>query len=107
MTNNTTRNLKVGITVMVSAIILIFGVAFLKDLKIGLETNDYVVYFKEVNGLKEGDPVSVNGVVKGKVSKIELAAGDSVRVQFNMAKDIVLKRDYSISVAMIELMSGK
>jgi len=99
--------LKVGITIVVSVILLLWGIAFLKDLKFGLETNDLTVYFSEVNGLKEGDPVSVNGVVKGKIKAIELAPGDSVRVDFSLSKEIVLKKDYEVSVAMIELMSGK
>ncbi|MGA2668471.1 MAG: MlaD family protein [Ignavibacteria bacterium] len=98
--------LRVGITVVVSIIILLYGVSFLKDYKIGIQTNDLVVYFPDVNGLKVGDPVGVNGVNKGKVSSIELE-GDSVKVSFNLAKDVILKKDYSISVAMIELMSGK
>ncbi|MBZ0202309.1 MAG: MCE family protein [Ignavibacteria bacterium] len=98
---------KVGFTVLVSIIILLWGVAFLKDLKFGLETNDLTVYFQDVNGLKEGDPVSVNGVVKGKINTIELAQGDSVKVDFSLSKDVVLKKDYEVSVAMIELMSGK
>lgn len=106
MTNTTKRNLKVGITVIISIVILLFGVAFLKDIKVGLETNDMTVYFMDVNGLKEGDPVSVNGVIKGKIKNIELA-GDSVRVDFTLSKDIIIKRDYIVSVAMIELMSGK
>lgn len=106
MTGNSKRNLKVGITVMVTLVILLFGIAFLKDLKVGVDTNDMVVYFSDVNGLKEGDPVSVNGVVKGKVKKIALD-GDSVKVDFNLSKEIILKRNYSIGVAMIELMSGK
>lgn len=99
--------LKVGITVVVSLIILLWGVAFLKNLKFGLETNELTVYFSDVNGLKEGDPVSVNGVSKGKITKIELAPGDSVRVDFNLNKDVTLHKDYNVSVAMIELMSGK
>src|SRR4030095_13833963 len=99
--------LKVGITVVVSIIILLYGIAFLKDLKFGLATNDLTVYFSDVNGLKEGDPVSVNGVSKGKVTKIDLTEGDSVKVDFALSKDVVLKKDYSVSVAMIELMSGK
>lgn len=99
--------LKVGITIVISIIILLWGVAFLKDLKFGIETNDLTVYFSEVNGLKEGDPVSVNGVVKGKINTIELAPGDSVRVDFSLSKDVVIKKDYEVSVAMIELMSGK
>jgi phospholipid/cholesterol/gamma-HCH transport system substrate-binding protein len=99
--------LKVGITIVVSVIILLYGIAFLKDLKFGLATNDLTVYFADVNGLKEGDPVSVNGVSKGKVNKIELSTGDSVRVDFSLSKEVVLKKDYNVSVAMIELMSGK
>lgn len=99
--------LKVGITVIVSIVIVLWGVAFMKDLKFGLETNDLTVYFSDVNGLKEGDPVSVNGVTKGKINKIELAPGDSVRVDFSLNKDVTLKKDYNVSVAMIELMSGK
>lgn len=98
---------KVGITIVVSLIMVLYGVAFLKDLKFGIETNDLSVYFADVNGLKEGDPVSVNGVTKGKISKIELTTGDSVKVDFSLSKDVVLKKDYSLSVAMIELMSGK
>jgi phospholipid/cholesterol/gamma-HCH transport system substrate-binding protein len=99
--------LKVGITIVVSVILLLWGVAFLKDLKFGMETNDLTVYFQDVNGLKEGDPVSVNGVSKGKVQKIDLTTGDSVRVDFSLSKDVILKKDYSVGVAMIELMSGK
>ena len=99
--------LKVGITITVSIIILLYGVAFLKDLKVGIQTNDLTVYFSDVNGLKEGDPVSVSGVSKGKVLKIDLAEGDSVRVDFSLSKDIVLKKDYKVSISMIELMSGK
>ena len=107
MKNDKRILLKVGITVITSILILLFGVAFLKDAKVGIETNDLIVHFKDVNGLKEGDQVSVNGVPKGKVRKIELTSGDSVKVEFSLSKDVVLKKDYLVSVAMIELMSGK
>ncbi len=99
-------NLKVGITVVISIIILLYGIAFLKEFKFGVETNDLTAYFADVNGLKVGDQVSVNGVPKGKVKNIELA-GDSVKVLFGLAKDVSLKKDYSVSIEMQELMSGK
>src|SRR4030095_16022632 len=109
--NNTKKDkrtlLKVGLTVIISILIVLYGVAFLKDAKFGLQTNDLIVHFNDVNGLKEGDPVSVNGVSKGKVRKIDLTGGDSVRVEFYLYKDVVLKKDYTVSIAMIELMSGK
>jgi phospholipid/cholesterol/gamma-HCH transport system substrate-binding protein len=106
MNSDRTNKFKVGITVVIALFILLYGVIFFKDFKIGTESYDLVVYFQDVNGLKEGDQVSVNGVPKGKVNKIELA-GDSVRVLFYISKDVVLKNDYSVMVSMIELMSGK
>jgi phospholipid/cholesterol/gamma-HCH transport system substrate-binding protein len=106
MSSDRTNKFKVGITVVISLFILLYGLVFLKDLRLGIETNELVVYFQDVNGLKEGDQVGVNGVPKGKVKTIELE-GDSCRVSFTLSKDVVLKRDYVISVAMIELMSGK
>lgn len=106
MENNKKVNLKVGIFVIFTIAILLYGIAFLKEFKFGVDTKEYTVYFAEVNGLKEGDPVGVMGVSKGKVRSIELV-GDSIKVEFNLAKEVVLKKDYSISVAMIELMSGK
>lgn len=107
MKNDKRILLKVGLTVIISILIVLFGIAFLKDLKFGVETNDLTVFFTNVNGLKEGDPVSVNGVPKGKIKTINLTSGDSVKVEFFLAKEVVLKKDYSIAVAMIELMSGK
>lgn len=98
--------IKVGVTVTVVLIILIYGISFLKDFKLGIETNELTVYFRNVNGLKEGDQVSVNGVPKGKVKTIELY-GDSVKVTFTLEKNVTLKKDYSIAISMIELMSGK
>ncbi len=106
MSTDRTNKFKVGITVVIALFILLYGIVFLKDLRLDVETYDLVVYFNDVNGLKEGDQVSVNGVPKGKVRKIELE-GDSVRVLFYISKEVVLKKDYSVSVAMIELMSGK
>ncbi|RPI14239.1 MAG: MCE family protein [Ignavibacteriae bacterium] len=105
--NRTRSNyLKVGITVVLAVVILLYGIAFLKSFKVDVETNDLIAYFTDINGLKEGDPVSVNGVPKGKVTAIDLA-GDSVKVSFRLGKDVLLKKDYNITVAMIELMSGK
>ena len=106
MNRNKIVNLKVGITLIVSVFILLYGIAFLKDFKVNLQTTDLVAYFSDVNGLKEGDQVSVNGVPKGKVRTIELE-GDSVKVTFYISKEVVLKKDYTISIEMIELMSGK
>lgn len=99
-------NLKVGITVIVAILILLYGLAFLKEFQLNLNEYEISAYFKDVIGLKEGDPVAVSGFTKGKVRRIE-NEGDSVKVTFSLTKDIVLKEDYKIQVTMLELMSGK
>ncbi len=98
--------LKVGITIVIAVLIFLYGIAFLKEFKLNLNEYDVSAYFHDVIGLKEGDPVSVSGYTKGKVRKIE-NEGDSVKVTFSLAKDIVIKEDYKIQVTMLELMSGK
>lgn len=106
MSSDRTIRFKVGITVVIALFILLYGLAFLKDFRLDVETYEVTAFFNDVNGLKEGDQVGVNGVPKGKVKTIELI-GDSVKVIFYLSKDVILKKDCQITVAMIELMSGK
>lgn len=106
MENRRKVYLKVGITIVIAVLILLYGIAFLKEFKLNLHEYEVSAYFHDVIGLKEGDPVSVSGYTKGKVKKIE-NEGDSVKVTCSLAQDIVIKEDYKIQVTMLELMSGK
>jgi phospholipid/cholesterol/gamma-HCH transport system substrate-binding protein len=65
-----------------------------------------IAYFTSVSSLNFGDPVSVNGVIKGKVKSIELE-GDSVKIEFSLEKGVIIRTDYTIEVASPELMAGK
>jgi len=59
-----------------------------------------------VGALKVGDPVSVSGVEKGKVKKIQLYKGD-VLVTLNLTADVVLKKDAKFTVKNIGLMGER
>lgn len=98
---------KVGIFVLIAIIIVLTTVFWTKGFVIGAGQNEMTVYFQSsVGGLNEGDPVTVKGVRKGEIKTIALE-GDSVRIEFTLAKDVVLKSDYSIEVAMTSFTSGK
>jgi phospholipid/cholesterol/gamma-HCH transport system substrate-binding protein len=98
---------KVGIFVLVAMIIVLTTVFWTKGFVIGAGQNEITVYFQSsVGGLNEGDPVTVKGVRKGEIKTIALQ-GDSVKIEFTLAKDVVLKSDYSIEVAMTSFTSGK
>ncbi|MBK8982415.1 MAG: MCE family protein [Ignavibacteria bacterium] len=97
---------KVGLFVFAAAFIVILAIFWAKGFSVGLTMQEYVVYFPKVSGLNEGDQVSLNGVRKGKIDKIELQ-GDSVKISFSIDKEIKIKKDYYIYVAVTELTGGK
>ena len=98
---------KVGIFVLIAMVIVLTTVFWTKGFVIGAGQNEITVYFQSsVGGLNEGDPVTVKGVRKGEIKTIALQ-GDSVKIEFTLAKDVVLKSDYSIEVAMTSFTSGK
>ena len=99
--------LKVGIFVFIAIVIVLTTVFWTKGFVIGAGQNDVTVYFQSsVGGLNEGDAVTVKGVRKGEIQRITLV-GDSVKVEFTLAKDVVIKSDYSVEVAMTSFTSGK
>lgn len=97
---------KVGLFVFVAAFVVILTIFWAKGFTVSLSEKEYVVYFTQISGLNEGDQVSVNGVRKGKIDKIELE-GDSVKLTFTIDKSIKIKSDYNIYVAATELTGGK
>ncbi|MDQ3022651.1 MAG: MlaD family protein [Bacteroidota bacterium] len=97
---------KVGLFVFIAALVVLLTIFWAKGFTVNLSTEDYAVYFAKVSGVNEGDMVSINGVRKGQIDKIELA-GDSVKIQFSIDKTIRIKKDYNIYVAATELTGGK
>jgi len=98
--------IKVGVFIFLAMVIVTSTVFWAKGFIVGKDKRDMVVYFPSISSLNYGDPVSVNGVEKGKVVTIELE-GDSVRVTFALEKEVKIKTDYSVEVATPELMAGK
>ena len=98
--------IKVGVFIFVAVVIVTATIFWSKGFIMGKDKRDMVAFFSAVSSLSFGDPVTVNGVVKGKVNNIELV-GDSVKVDFSLEKDVVIKTDDSIEVASPELMGGK
>lgn len=103
---NKSVELKVGIVVVLAAIIFVWGVIWIKEYEFRQERHTYSVLFPNVGALEVGDPVAVLGVAKGKVEKIQLYQGD-VLVTFNLTTDVVLKEDAKFTVMNIGLMGER
>lgn len=105
MTGKTTE-LRVGLIVVLAITILVIGIILVKGIKFNQTKYSYSVIFPNVGTLKVGDPVSVSGVEKGKVKRIDLYRGD-VLVTLNLESDVVLKNDAKFTVKNIGLMGER
>src|SRR5206468_675063 len=65
------------------------------------------VMFESVAGLKQGDPVLVSGVKKGRVVRVALERVKSVRVTLELSKDVAPHIDASTTMAALDLFGAK
>ncbi len=95
-----------GLVILAAITLLIYGIIWIRGTRFGQEAYSVAVIFPNVGSLSAGDPVSVSGVLKGKVKKIELHKGE-VLVHFTLEKDVVLKKDARFTVMNIGLMGER
>lgn len=105
MKNFVTTEFKVGITIIIATLVLIFGIIWGKGFR--LHTNKYriEIAFDQVGGLVAGDPVTVNGVKEGKVLKV---SWDNRRVlcTAELNNTVQLYEDATFTVISAELLAG-
>lgn len=103
---NRKNNMVVGLFVLLSLIILLFGIYFLKETTPGQKTDTYYAVFDQVSTLQDGDPVKVNGVKSGKVSGIKLE-GNRVKVTLKLDRGVRLNKDCQVRIQNIGLMGER
>jgi len=102
----TNMDLVVGGSILISIVILIGGVLWLKDVSISAKMISHTVLFPNVGTLQIGDPVKVNGVSKGSVSNIYLRT-NGVAVVIEVDKSVKLTDSCKISVQNIGIMGER
>jgi phospholipid/cholesterol/gamma-HCH transport system substrate-binding protein len=97
--------IKVGIFVILGAVILVFGYLWLKQTT--MKRSGYIVdmHFDSAAGLKRGDPVRVRGIDVGRVVSIALRQ-EYVRCECYIEEGITLKKDASAAIKDVALISG-
>jgi phospholipid/cholesterol/gamma-HCH transport system substrate-binding protein len=103
---NISVELKVGLAVLTAALILIFGIIWIKEYSLGVKKYECQVLFPNIGSLSVGDPVRVLGVKKGEVDGIGLSENE-VLVKLSLAGDVVLKSDAEITVKNLGLMGER
>ena len=72
------NEVKVGILVVLTLAVLVWGFQFLKGKNIFENRNTYYAVYSQVNGMSESSPVFINGLKVGLVSEIYFLPNDSL-----------------------------
>lgn len=100
------NELRVGITLTVAGLVLIFGILWLGGIKLGKHTYGFSVVFPEVAGLSVGDRVTVAGISSGEILDLQLVEGKVV-ADVTLERTIRVPVDSRISVSTYGLIGAK
>lgn len=65
-----TKEVKIALVALVGAVLLFFGMNFLKGLNIFASTSDYFIEFKDISGLSSSSPIYADGYQIGTVKDV-------------------------------------
>ena len=97
----------VGAFVLVGVAVFLVGMFWLTGRSLRTSGIAVDVMFESVAGLKQGDPVLVSGVKKGRVARVALERVKSVRVTMEIQRDVAPHIDASAAVAAMDLFGAK
>ena len=97
----------VGAFVLVGVAVFLIGMFYLTGRSLRTSGISVDVMFESVAGLKQGDPVLVSGVKKGRVARVALERVKSVRVTIEIQRDVAPHIDASAAVAAMDLFGAK
>jgi phospholipid/cholesterol/gamma-HCH transport system substrate-binding protein len=105
--NQSRKNaVQVGMMGLLALVLLLAGVVWVKEYRLGKKKTTYTARFQEVGSLAVGDPVNVRGVRKGAVTDVKLE-DQTVRVEFELDRDVVLHPDATLRIANIGFLGEK
>ncbi|MBN2379193.1 MCE family protein [candidate division WOR-3 bacterium] len=100
------REIAAGLFLFFGLLILLFGISWLKDYWALRKTYKIQVNFKDITGLRMSDPVDIAGVIKGKVTDVEMRSKD-IMVTLNIEEDIDIPMDSRISMRTRSIFTGE
>ena len=102
------KEAKIGILVIVSLFVLIWGIGFLKGRNFLAKGNFYYGVYSRVEGLNEGSPIYYKGFKIGAVRRIEFhPSGDEFLVTLLLTKELPITNETVAQLYSVDLMGTK
>jgi len=101
------KEVRIGILVSTSLVILFTGFYLLKGADLFSNENEYYCYYTNIEGLINSSLVQMKGVTVGHISKIELAGNKGVKVAITLNKQIQLPEGTIAAINTADIMGNK
>jgi len=103
------REVKVGIMVIVAIFVLYFGLNFLKGIDIFSPVSSYYATYDNIDGLVPSSPVLIKGYKVGQVEEVkyDFTKEKSFVIRISVSKDVLLPKGAKIELFDNGLMGGK
>lgn len=102
-----TREIKTGILVLTSVLLFIWGYNYLKGKDLFNSYTFFYAEYENVEGLAASAPVTINGLVIGKVKAITLTEKGTLLVQIQINTDFPVSKSSTVAIYDASLIGGK
>lgn len=103
------REFKVGLIALVSGVLLYYGFNFLKGQDFFSDTNKFYAIYENVDGLNKSNPIIINGLQVGRVSRVQLLQhqDNQILVEMDIDGDITLGDSTVASLSNTDFLGSK
>jgi len=102
-----TREIKTAILVITSILLFIWGYGFLKGKDLFDNYRTFFVEYANVEGLAPSAPVTINGLVVGKVKSITISDKGTLLVELQLKTDFPISKTSTATIYEASLIGGK
>ena len=103
------KEIKIGITVVVSFFALFFGINYLKGFNLFVPSNSFYAQYKAIDGLEKSAPVLIEGYKVGQINDIyyDFSKETPFTVQVSLNSDLKIPRGSQLELFSNGLLGGK
>jgi len=105
--NKLSKEIKIGLLVIISIIVLVWGVNYLKGSNLFDNNRTIYAIYQNIGGLQEGNSIMINGFKVGTVKKIFLQDNYSLLVELNVENNIDIPVNSISKIVNEDIMGSK
>ena len=104
------KEVRLGFLIVISLLLLFWGINYLKGIDVFHKQTEYIAIYDEVEGLRETNPVQINGFIVGQVREIWFLPDNSGRIAVRIKltpQAVQLPKNTVAKIKSLDLLGSK